>query len=184
MKKKYYNSTTKEWYTEGSIMTRTVNGVLFSGVPNEEQLTEWGFMEYIEPVPTPEQLLERAKQQKISELMAYDSSEAVNQFYLGEYPLWLEFDERERLKAQIESRLRLGYQAMTKTYEGLPPVTFTLAAWQVMSDKLEAYAGDCQEVTNGHRAAINSLLTVQEVEAYSFETGYPQKLVFNLEDLT
>jgi len=53
-----------------------------------------------------------------------------------------------------------------------------------MSDKLEAYAGDCQEVTNGHRAAINSLLTVQEVEAYSFETGYPQKLVFNLEDLT
>lgn len=184
MKKRYYNSTTKEWYTEGNILTRRVNGALFSGVPSVEQLTAWGFVEWVEPEPTPEQLLEQAKQQKIAELMAYDSSEAVNQFYLGEYPLWLDFDERERLKAQIESRLRLGYQTMTKTYEGLPAVTFPLSAWQVMSDQLEAYAGDCQEVTNGHKAAINSLLTVEEVEAYDFTTDYPSKLVFNLEDLT
>lgn len=183
MKKRYYNATTHEWYTEGQTMTRTVNGVLFSGVPSVEQLTDWGFVEYVEPEPTPEQLLEQAKQKKISELMAYDNSDAVNQFYLGEYPLWLDFDERERLKAQIESRLRLGYQTMTKTYEGLPAVTFPLSAWQIMSDQLEAYAGDCQEVTNGHKVAINSSLTVQEVEGYDFTVDYPNKPVFNLQDL-
>ena len=158
--------------------------MLRGGVPSVEQLTAWGFVEWHEPEPTPAELLERAKSAKISELMAYDSSDAVNQFFLGEYPLWLEFDERERLKAQIESRLRLGYQTMTKTYEGLPAVTFPLNAWLVMSDQLEAYAGDCQEVTNGHKSAINSLLTVTDVENYDFMTGYPQKLVFNLEDLS
>ena len=152
--------------------------------PSDEQLIEAGYTEYVEPAPTPEQLLEQAKQQKISELMAYDNSDAVNQFFLGEYPLWLDFDERERLKAQIESRLRLGYQTMTKTYEGLPAVTFPLSAWQVMSDQLEAYAGDCQEVTNGHKAAINSLLTVTDVEGYDFTVDYPSKPVFNLKDLT
>jgi hypothetical protein len=153
---------------------------LFSGIPSVEQLTDWGFVEWIEPEPTPEQLLEQAKDSKIAELMAYDNSDAVNQFYLGEYPLWLDFDERERLKAQIESRLRLGYQTMTKTYEGLPAVTFPLSAWQVMSDQLEAYAGDCQEVTNGHKSAINSLLTVQAVEEYDFTVGYPPRLVFKV----
>ena len=177
-KKRYYNSTTKEWYTEGQSLTRRVNGALFSGVPSVEQLTQWGFVEWVEPEPTPEQLLEKARQQKISELMAYDNSDAVNQFYLGEYPLWLDFGERERLKAQIESRLRLGYQTMTKTYEGLPAVTFRLSAWQVMSDQLEAYAGDCQEVTNGHKAAILLLQSVQEVEEYDFAVGYPERLRF------
>lgn len=148
--------------------------------PSEEQLIAAGYTEYVEPEPTPEELLERAKQKKVFEIEEYDRSDAVNQFFLGEYPLWLDFDERERLKAQIESRLRLGYQTMTKTYEGLPAVTFPLSAWQVMSDQLEAYAGDCQEVTNGHKAAINSLLTVQEVEDFDITKGYPEKLQFEL----
>ena len=80
MKKRYYNSTTKEWYTEGNSLTRRVNGTLFSGVPSVEQLTAWGFVEWVEPAPTPEQLLERAKQEKIAEIEAYDQSDAVNGF--------------------------------------------------------------------------------------------------------
>ena len=148
--------------------------------PSDEQLVATGYTEYVEPKPTPAELLERAKQQKIAELEGYDNSDAVNQFFLGEYPLWLDFDERERLKAQIESRLRLGYQTMTKTYEGLPAVTFPLSDWQVMSDQLEAYAGDCQEVTNGHKAAILLLQSVQEVEGYDFTAGYPTKLAFEI----
>ena len=67
---------------------------------------------------------------------------------------------------------------MTKTYGGLPAVTFSLSVWQVMSDQLEAYAGDCQEVTNGHKAAILLLQSVQEVEAYDFTVGYPERLRF------
>ena len=74
MKQRYYNSTTHEWYTEGNSLTRRVNGTLFSGVPSVEQLTEWGFVEWVEPEPTPEQLLERAKASKIAELEIYDNS--------------------------------------------------------------------------------------------------------------
>ena len=148
--------------------------------PSEEQLLAAGYTEYVEPEPTPEEVLERARQEKLSALVAYDNSDAVNQFFLGEYPLWLDFDERERLKAQIESRLRLGYQTMTQTYVGLPAVTFSLSAWQVMSDQLEAYAGDCQEVTNGHKAAILLLQSVQEVEEYDFTVGYPERLRFEV----
>ena len=52
--KRYYNSTTKEWYNECQSMTRRVDSGVFTGIPSEEQLTKWGFEEWVEPAPTPE----------------------------------------------------------------------------------------------------------------------------------
>ena len=46
----YINTETGKMYYAGSI-TIIHNGVLFSGIPTEEQLTEWGFVEYIPPEP-------------------------------------------------------------------------------------------------------------------------------------
>ena len=48
----YINPTTNKRYYGGSI-TIIHNGVLFSGIPTSEQLTEWGFVEYIPPTPPP-----------------------------------------------------------------------------------------------------------------------------------
>ena len=70
--KRYYNATTKEWYTEGNSITKNISNGVFSGIPSEQQLTEWGFEEYIQPTPTPEELLARAKSAKIAELEDYD----------------------------------------------------------------------------------------------------------------
>ena len=58
--KRYYNSTTKEWYTEGTPLTKNISNGVFSGIPSVEQLESWGFEEWHEPEPTPEQLLQRA----------------------------------------------------------------------------------------------------------------------------
>jgi len=66
--KRYYNSSTKEWYTVGQSMTKKIENGVFSGIPTEEQLTEWGFEEWIDPEPpelTEEELLEKAKIEKI-----------------------------------------------------------------------------------------------------------------------
>lgn len=175
--KKYYNETTKEWYYEGSIITHKVDNGLFSGVPTEEQLIEWGFEEWIEPEPTPAELLERAKIAKIAELIAYDSSDAVNSFTLGQRTMWLTVDEREQLKAQIEACEAKGRDTMTQHYDDVP-YTFPVAAWKSMLTDLILYAGDAKNVTDGHRAAIKSLLTVEEVEGYDYTTGYPAKPVF------
>lgn len=56
----WINNETGKMYYAGSI-TIIHNGVLFSGIPTEEQLTEWGFEEYIPPEPpepTPEDELD------------------------------------------------------------------------------------------------------------------------------
>ena len=51
--KKYYNSKTNSWYIEGNSITINTKKGLFSGIPTEEQLTEWGYKEHIEPIPQP-----------------------------------------------------------------------------------------------------------------------------------
>lgn len=55
--KRYYNNTTGEWYLEGTPITRQTEDGMFSGYPTEEQLLSWGFVEYVEPTPTLEELL-------------------------------------------------------------------------------------------------------------------------------
>lgn len=178
MKKRYYNETTHEWYTEGQSLTRRVNGALFSGVPSEEQLTAWGFVEWVEPDPTPEELLERAKQAKIAELEAYDESDEVNSFTLGGQTMWLTREERTQIDESINAYEGVGAQQMTKYFGGVA-YTFPLAIWKQMLNALIVYASEALNVTEGHRAAIQSLQTRKGVEEYDFTVGYPTKLVFS-----
>ena len=81
MAKRYYNESEKKWYVEGSVITRKTDGhTLWGGVPTEEQLTEWGFVEYVEPeveetvyTPTYEELVV----QKIRERYTIDDELAI-----------------------------------------------------------------------------------------------------------
>lgn len=49
----YLNPTTEEKYIEGNSITRRTGTGLFSGIPSEELLKEWGFEGYLPPVPEP-----------------------------------------------------------------------------------------------------------------------------------
>lgn len=164
-------------YYYGGAMTRLVDGVLFSGVPTVEQLTAWGYEEVIEPEPTPEELLERAKQEKLWELDSYDSSEDVNSFTIGGQTMWLNVEERQQIATQISANEAVGREQMTRWFGGAS-FTFPLTVWKQMLTALEVYAGDAINVTEGHRAAINSLESIEDIEAYDFTVGYPTKLVF------
>lgn len=174
--KRYYNETTHEWYTEGNSITKYIDGSLFSGIPSVEQLEQWGFEEYIEPTPTPEELLARAKASKIAKLEAYDSSDAVNSFTIDGNPMWLTVDERQQIATQISANEAVGRESMTRWFGGAS-FTFPLTAWKQMLVALEVYAGDALNVTESHKAAINALDDIEDVEAYEF-SGYPEKLSF------
>ena len=45
---------------------------------------------------------------------------------------------------------------------------------------LELYALASYNATQEHIAAVKALATKEEVEAYDYTSGYPDKLVFNL----
>lgn len=181
--KRYYNETTKEWYTEGQSLTRRVNGTLFSGVPSIEQLTAWGFVEWVEPAPTPEQLLERAKQDKIAELEAYDQSDAVNGFDVtiqGQtMSLWIDKETRSDYRSSIEAAELLGRTEVKPVFGG-QEVTLDIATAKMALAQVQLYANQCYGVTERHKAAILLLQSVQEVEGYDFTEGYPTRLSFSV----
>ena len=151
--KRYYNPTTHEWYTEGNSITKNISNGVFSGIPSEQRLTEWGFEEYIEPTPTPEELLARAKASKIAELEAYDSSNAINSFEVGGVSLWVPVDKRAVLRTSIEAYKALGAESITKMWEG-QEYTFPVADWDTMLNQVEVYASECFNQTQRHATAI------------------------------
>ena len=175
--KRYYNPTTYEWYTEGTSLTRKIDNGVFSGIPSEQQLEQWGFEEWHEPEPTPTELLARAKSAKIAELEAYDASEAVNSFSVNGKTMWLDAQTRQQLRISLDAMKQAGRETVTKWFDGVE-YTYPIEVWYRMLNAVEVYAADALNVTEGHRAAIESLLTVEEVEAYDFTTGYPSRLVF------
>lgn len=94
MKKRYYNPETKEWYKEGNTLTKRLDNGVFSGIPSEEQLYEWGFREWFEPIPTPEQEAEQARLNRMAEIqgelssMDYLTSKYIDGEDMTEYGDW------------------------------------------------------------------------------------------------
>ena len=119
--------------------------------------------------------LEQAKADKIAEITAYDKSTAVNAFYLNGEQHWLDFNLRDRVFAGNE---RIAYKGREETSLWLDGKCFVMpiAAAQDLICTIEVYAKDCYNVTATHQAEVNKLTTIEEVEAYDYKTGYPEKL--------
>ena len=143
--KRYYNSTTHEWYTEGNSITKYIDGSLFSGIPSVEQLEQWGYEEWVEPTPTPEELLARAKANKIAELEAYDASE-VNSFSVNGKDMWLDHDLRQQLRISLDALSQAGRETVTKWFDGVD-YTYPIDVWYYMLGLVEVYASDALNVT-------------------------------------
>ncbi len=127
--------------------------------------------------PTEEELLEKAKAAKIAEIDRYNSSANVNAFTVNGIPMWLDFDLRSRLKNSIDAAEAEGRTELTKNYGGMT-FTYSIAAWRQMFTVVENYAGDCQNVSETHKAAVNAMTDIAEVEAFDVTAGYPPNPAF------
>jgi len=174
----YYNKKTGEYYYEGRSITRRLDdGRIFAGVPTAEQLAEWGFEPYVPPVP--ERTLEVAKSEKIAEITAYDTSDAVNSFALGNATMWISRDDRVSIMNSTTILKNAGTETTTLWYGG-QKYTLPCDTLIQMLSALEVYALQCYDVTEEHKVAVNALTTIEDVDAYDYTTGYPEKLSFEV----
>ena len=162
--------TLGQWYA-----IRISNDKVFIGKPTAEQLESWEFTLIPEHQPTQEELLEQARANKLADLEAYDSSNNVNSFTLNGVPMWLDYATRQQLRTSIEAYQAQGKKNVTKWFNGVQ-FTFPTATWLYMLNQLEVYASDALNVTESHKAAINSLGSINEIEEYDFTIGYPNKI--------
>lgn len=107
----YYNKKTGEYYYEGRSITRNIDEhTVFSGIPTEELLIEWGFEPYVPPthIPTEDEIREQRMQEILAELATTDylALKAFEGEDMTEHPGWKE--KRAALRAeyrQLESEV-------------------------------------------------------------------------------
>lgn len=143
--------------------------------PSEAQILAEGWEIYKRPIYTP--TLEDVKRNKVDEILAYDSSEAVNEFTIGGQPMWLDKATRAGLLLRFEAESKVGREQTTLWNNG-QSYTLPLADAMQMLIALELYASECYDNTQRHLAEVSKLESIAEAEAYDYTIGYPAKLAF------
>ena len=131
------------------------------------------------PDITPEELLVRAKKAKLDKISAYDTSSEINSITVGGSQVWVPAAQRAILKTSIEAYKATGATSVAKVWKGIE-YTLPVDTWLYMINTVEVYASECFNVTARHKAAVEALTTIADVEAYNYQTGYPQKLIFEV----
>ena len=150
--------------------------------PSVEQVIADGWSEYVE---SDETQLKKAKREKIRELMAYDESSEVNNciiVYQGqELHYWANKTERDSLKGALRDCVALGRDTyrLDLREKGISIFLPCELLLQMLA-ALEVYAIDCYNKTTDHEFVIKALTALEEVEAYDFKVGYPDKLRFEV----
>lgn len=145
--------------------------------PTIEMVIEDGWVEYEVPEQIIEDELAIAKSNKLSQIAQYDESSAVNEFYVQGYGIWLDKATRAGLKLRFEAEQQADITETALWYNGLQfPIPVDLGIQILLA--VELYASACYDNTQKHMAAVNALTSVEEIEAYDYTTGYPEKLNF------
>lgn len=119
--------------------------------------------------------LDQAKVEKIAEITAYDTSSSVNGFLLNGVLEWLDKATRVGLMNSTNIAKAAGQKTTTLWLGGAKFVIDCDEAIRLLS-ALEMYALECFNVTASHKAAVGWLMSLEEVEAYDYKTGYPKML--------
>lgn len=172
--------TEKEIYsTEGLYINRIGTDVYFKRANRLPSDLEGMFRE-VSSIPVSE--LDAAKENKINEITAYDESSSVNEFFVNGISMWYKADKRATIRNLIESTIKTGGDKTTLWTEEEPiiPLEVDCESALMMLAQLEVYAGNCLAITQSHKANVEALTTKEEVEAYDYTVGYPEKPRFEL----
>ena len=128
---------------------------------------------------TKEERLNLVKSNIIRLIGQYDTSKAVNSFVLDGKEMWLPKDTRVGLRNSVSVEKDAGRTETTLWYGGasyVVPIDMALA----LLSRLELYALTCYNVTESHKASVMAMDNVEDVTAYDYKTGYPDRMVVSL----
>lgn len=128
------------------------------------------------------ELLSQAKDAKTREIEAYDTSTEVNGFKLNGNAFWLDKATRVGLMNSTTIAKGMG-NATTDLWLGEVKLTIDCDKVIRLLGGIEMYALECFNVTARHKAEVQKLKTVEEVEKYDIKEGYPKQLEINLDGL-
>ena len=187
----YGTGDTWESYAEGAWVLLTAGQLAFRGAHPHASVQEVFNMELIpapDPLPEPERALREAIKAKIFAIDVYDNTE-VNRFVFKmgeeEIPVWFDAPQRATYQTSIGARRKLIAAGLeTEAAIRLPiagrVAVLPLDSAELMLARLQKYADDAYNVTYMHRVTVEQLTEIEEVDAYDYTAGYPERLTFEI----
>lgn len=119
--------------------------------------------------------LEYLRKAMLEYITRYDTSSAVNEFSLNGTNVWLDRDTRVSLMNSTTIEKNSG-KTETTLWFGSMKIEVGVDKAITLLSALEMYALECYNKTAEHKNNVNSLTTVDEILAYDYTQGYPDKL--------
>lgn len=147
--------------------------------PTEDILYDDGWVEYVPPVNelTEEERLVIEKNRIIDDIIRYDSSDAVNTFYIGKESLWIDKVTRFGLKSRFDAEFANGQYNTILWYNGSPFNLETEKAIKMLN-VIELYASSCYDNTQLHIYNVKCIDNIEDLKKYDYTVGYPEKIIF------
>lgn len=124
--------------------------------------------------------LKLIKQVLIDEITEYDSSTAVNEFFLNGNSMWIPRELRNEVEDRLKREMERGHAVLPLDYNGIEISLPATEESRLMLEQLKYYADDCYTVTARHKSTVSTLATVEQVSVYDYTTDYPSKLHFEI----
>ena len=120
-----------------------------------------------------------ARRIALARINAYDQSNEVNGFTIGQVKTWLPAEKRAQLKQRFLTEQAHNVETSNLVIEELGvAVPLAPEAGLQMLDTLEFYAIQCYDRTAAHKAAVAQLTDVSAILNYDYRAGYPEQPVF------
>ena len=130
--------------------------------------------------PINERTIEQAKEEMLGKIDRYDQSSDVNGFFINSaINAWFTVQERTNYKSSIDAAKLMGVETLS-FYVGDVMLNIAPTMAEQMLAQIQLYADQCFIVTKQHKAAVEALETMEEVDNYNYMIGYPEKLNFIL----
>ena len=123
--------------------------------------------------------IDEEKQEKIQQVVEYDKSIDVNSFFIGSTQAWIDRDTRVSLMNSTTILKNAGQETTTLWLNNIPFVISCELLIQMLG-MLEIYALQCYNITEQHKANINNLTNIEEIQNYDYKLNYPEKLTFTI----
>ena len=163
----------------GEVHVYDVEEIIEKEVTEELSLFEAKFIEVSRPKDEQVTALDLIKRKVIEAITAYDTSSNVNAFVLNDNIVWLDKDTRVGLMNSTNIQKAAGLEE-TVLWLGTTPIRINCDLAIQLLGALEIYALDSFNKTAEHKKNVEALTTVDEVAAYDYTAGYPEKLEINI----
>ena len=160
---------------EGNVTAAALEHLI---VNNDFTMTELKEIVILADLPEADSVLFLKKM--ISRLISdYDSSSAVNEFYVADLPVWLDKETRVGLALRFASEKGIGMENTTLWLDGMQFPFKIVVAEQILG-AIEVYASKCYDNTQKHLFQVQNLNSVDELVRFDITEGFPEKLNFSM----